>query len=85
MPSVVLGFVGMVVIAPLMQQWWDIPTGLNVLNASMMLAIMAIPTITSISEDAHVLGAARSLIEASLALGATRWETTLPGCLSPAR
>jgi len=85
LPSVVLGFVGMVVLAPLMQQWLDIPTGLNILNASLMLAIMAIPTITSISEDA-LYAVPRELIEASLALGATRWETTtrvlIPGALS---
>ncbi|MEW5913006.1 MAG: phosphate ABC transporter permease subunit PstC [Thermodesulfobacteriota bacterium] len=85
LPSVVLGFVGMVVLAPLMQQWWDIPTGLNILNASLMLALMAIPTIASISEDAlHAVP--RELNEASLALGATRWETLtrvqLPGALS---
>jgi phosphate transport system permease protein len=85
LPSVVLGFVGMVVIAPLMQQWWDIPTGLNVLNASIMLAIMAIPTITSIAEDAlHAVP--KDLVEASLALGATRLETltrvVVPGAMS---
>ncbi|MBI4799335.1 MAG: phosphate ABC transporter permease subunit PstC [Desulfarculus sp.] len=85
LPSVVLGFVGMVVLAPLMQEWLDIPSGLNILNASLMLAIMAIPTITSISEDAlHAVP--RELKEASLALGATRWETLtrvlLPGALS---
>ncbi|MFH2126514.1 MAG: phosphate ABC transporter permease subunit PstC [Pseudomonadota bacterium] len=85
LPSVVLGFVGMVVIAPLMQQWWDIPTGLNILNASMMLAIMAIPTIASISEDAlHAVP--KDLVEASLALGATRLETLtrviIPGAIS---
>ncbi|MCB2225510.1 MAG: phosphate ABC transporter permease subunit PstC [Desulfarculaceae bacterium] len=85
LPSVVLGFVGMVVIAPLMQEWWDIPTGLNVFNASMMLAIMAIPTIASISEDA-LHSVPRDLQEASLALGATRLETLsrvlVPGALS---
>lgn len=85
LPSVVLGFVGMVVIAPLMQQWWDIPTGLNILNASMMLAIMAIPTIASISEDA-LHSVPRDLMEASLALGATRFETltrvVIPGAMS---
>lgn len=85
LPSVVLGFVGMVVIAPLMQEWLDIPTGLNIINASMMLAIMAIPTIASISEDA-LYAVPRELTEASLALGATRWETAsrvmLPGALS---
>ena len=85
LPSVVLGFVGMVIIAPMMQHWLDIPTGLNIINASLMLAIMAIPTITSISEDA-MYSVPRELIEASLALGATRWETTtrvlVPGSLS---
>lgn len=85
LPSVVLGFVGMVVIAPLMQQWWDIPTGLNVLNASMMLAIMAIPTIASISEDA-LHSVPKDLVEASLALGTTRFETLtriiIPGAIS---
>ncbi len=84
LPSVVLGFVGMVVIAPLMQRLLDIPTGLNLLNASLMLALMAIPTITSISEDAlHSVPA--DLKEASLALGATRWETLtrvlIPGAI----
>jgi phosphate transport system permease protein len=85
LPSVVLGFVGMVVIAPLMQEWLDVPTGLNIINASLMLALMAIPTIASISEDA-IYAVPRDLPEASLALGATRWETlvkvTIPGALS---
>ncbi|MDY6851943.1 MAG: phosphate ABC transporter permease subunit PstC [Thermodesulfobacteriota bacterium] len=85
LPSVVLGFVGMVLIAPLMQEWFDIPTGLNILNASMMLALMAIPTICSISEDA-LHSVPREWLEASFALGATRWETVylvlLPGALS---
>jgi len=85
LPSVVLGFLGMVVIAPLMQELLDIPTGLNILNASLMLALMAIPTIASISEDA-MYAVPRELLEASYALGATRWETIsrvlLPGALS---
>ncbi len=73
-PSVVIGFFGMTVMAPLMQEILDIPTGLNVLNASLMLALMAIPTISSISEDAlHAVR--RELREASYALGANRWET----------
>jgi phosphate transport system permease protein len=85
LPSVVLGFVGMVVVAPMLQEWLDIPSGLNIFNASLMLALMAIPTITSISEDA-LHSVPRELKEASLALGATRWETltkvTIPGALS---
>jgi phosphate transport system permease protein len=51
-PSVVLGFFGMVVVAPFLQETFDLPTGLNIFNASVILAIMAIPTISSISEDA---------------------------------
>ena len=52
MPSVVIGFFGMVVVAPFIQQVFDIPVGLNMFNASLMLAFMAVPTICSISEDA---------------------------------
>jgi phosphate transport system permease protein len=74
LPSVILGLFGMVVIAPFMQNLLDLPTGLNILSASIILAIMAIPTITSISEDAlHAVP--RDMLEASYALGATRWET----------
>lgn len=73
-PSVVLGFFGMVVIAPWMQEKFDIPTGLNIVNASIMLALMAVPTITSISEDA-LYSVPREFKEASYALGATRFET----------
>ena len=74
LPSVVIGFVGMVVLAPWMQETFGIASGLNLLNASIMLAFMCVPTIASISEDAlrNVPGGMR---EASLALGATRWET----------
>ncbi|MBF0551288.1 MAG: phosphate ABC transporter permease subunit PstC [Deltaproteobacteria bacterium] len=85
LPSVVLGFLGMVVIAPAMQQILDVPTGLNIVSASIVLAIMAIPTITSISEDA-LYAVPRDNLEASYALGATRWETMsrilVPGALS---
>lgn len=75
-PSVVIGFIGMVVIAPVMQNVFNIPTGLNMLNASLMLALMAVPTITSITEDA-INAVPQELKDASLALGATKWETIL--------
>ncbi len=75
-PSVVLGFFGMVVLAPWMQDTFDVPTGLNIVNASMMLALMAIPTISSISEDA-LYAVPREFREASYALGATKSETIL--------
>ena len=74
LPSVVIGFFGMVIVAPFLQGLLDIPTGLNLFNASVMLAFMSIPTITSISEDA-IFSVPIELKEASLALGATHWET----------
>ena len=74
LPSVVIGFIGMVIVAPWLQNTFDIPTGLNLMNAGRMLAFMCIPTIASISEDA-LKNVPNALREASLALGATRWET----------
>ncbi|HUH64840.1 MAG TPA: phosphate ABC transporter permease subunit PstC [Syntrophales bacterium] len=73
-PSVVLGFFGMVVVAPFMQDTFDLPTGLNIMNASVILAIMAVPTISSISEDA-LYAVPQEFKEASYALGATKFET----------
>jgi phosphate transport system permease protein len=84
-PSVIIGFFGMVVVAPVLQQYLDIDTGLNLFNASLMLGFMAIPTIASISEDA-ISSVPMSLKEASYALGADRWQTifhiTIPASLS---
>ncbi len=74
LPSVVIGFFGMVVVAPFLQNYLGISVGLNLFNASLMLAFMSVPTICSISEDA-IFSVPRELKEASLALGATRWET----------
>jgi phosphate transport system permease protein len=74
LPSVVIGFFGMVVVAPFLQDVFDIPVGLNLFNASLMLAFMSIPTICSISEDA-IFSVPVELKEASMALGATHWET----------
>lgn len=85
LPSVVLGFFGMVIVAPWMQETFDLPTGLNIVNASVMLAVMAIPTIASISEDA-LYAIPREFKEASYALGATKYETitriVVPAALS---
>jgi phosphate transport system permease protein len=74
LPSVVIGFFGMVIVAPFLQEAFNLATGLNLFNASLMLAFMSIPTITSISEDA-IFAVPRELKEASFALGATHWET----------
>lgn len=80
-PSVALGFVGMVLINPFMQQIMDVPTGLNLLNAGLLLALMATPTMASLGEDA-LSAVPAEMRQASYALGATRWETiwrvTLP-------
>jgi ABC-type phosphate transport system permease subunit len=83
LPSVVIGFFGMVVLAPFLQEILDIPTGLNLFNASLMLAFMSIPTICSISEDA-IFSVPIELKEASLALGAYARPSYLvcPGLLA---
>jgi len=74
LPSVVIGFFGMVIVAPFLQEILGVATGLNLFNAALMLAFMSIPTICSISEDA-IFSVPVELKEASLALGATHWET----------
>ena len=76
LPSVVIGFIGMIILTPWLQDMFGIATGLNLFNASIMLAFMCVPTIASISEDA-LRNVPSGLREASLALGATRWETLL--------
>ncbi len=85
LPSVVLGFFGMVILAPWMQETFDLPTGLNIVSASLILAVMAIPTISSIAEDA-LYAVPMEFKEASYALGATKYETiikvVIPAALS---
>ncbi len=76
LPSVVIGFFGMVVVAPFLQAIFDMPTGLNLFNSALMLAFMSIPTICSISEDS-IYSVPDALREGSLALGATQWETII--------
>jgi phosphate transport system permease protein len=73
-PSIVLGFVGFILLAPVVQSIFHLSSGLNGLTAAIMLAFMALPTIVSISEDALV-AVPREYKEASLALGATKWQT----------
>jgi phosphate transport system permease protein len=85
LPSVVIGFFGLAVVAPILLELFDIRFGVNMLNASIMLAFMAVPTITSIAEDA-IHSVPDDVREGSLALGATRFETiwrvVLPSSLS---
>jgi phosphate ABC transporter permease protein PstC len=75
-PSVAYGFFAVMVVKPWMQEHLGIPSGANVLNASIILAVMAVPTIVSVSEDA-LTAVGRPLREASYALGATRAETMI--------
>ncbi len=73
-PSVVLGFVGMVTLVPWVKSVFHVPTGLTALSGAIMLGFMAMPTIISISEDA-LAAVPRHFREGSIALGATRWQT----------
>jgi phosphate transport system permease protein len=73
-PSVVYGFFGLVIIVPLIQKVFDLPVGETGLAGSIVLGIMALPTIITISEDA-MRNTPRAMKEASLALGASKWQT----------
>lgn len=73
-PSVAIGFLGIVLLNPQLAHIFGIQNGLNALNGSILLAIMALPTIITISEDA-INAVPQSHREASLALGANKWET----------
>lgn len=73
-PSVVYGFFGLVVIVPLIQKALNLPVGETACAGSIVLAIMALPTIITVAEDA-MRTTPRAMKEASLALGATQWQT----------
>jgi len=73
-PSVVLGFLGILVFAPYLRILLKLPTGLSAFTGSVLLAAMSLPTIVSIAEDA-LDAVPRSYRNASLALGATEWQT----------
>ncbi|MBL7691134.1 MAG: phosphate ABC transporter permease subunit PstC, partial [Flavipsychrobacter sp.] len=73
-PSVVFGFFGLIVIVPMVQKVCHIDVGETALAGSIVLGIMALPTIISIAEDA-IRNVPNSMREASLALGATQWQT----------
>ena len=80
-PSVVLGFIGILILSPALRDLLNLPTGLTAFTGAVLLGWAAVPTIVSVSEDAlHAVP--RSYREASLALGATHWQTiwgvTLP-------
>ena len=73
-PSVVLGFIGMVTIVPWVKAAFHLPTGLTALSGSIILAFMAMPTIVSIAEDA-LYSVPKTYKEGAFALGATHWQT----------
>lgn len=73
-PSVVLGFFGMVFLAPLVRQVLGVPTGLTAFTGAVLLAYMALPTIISVAEDA-LDAVPKSYRDAGLAMGATKWQT----------
>ena len=73
-PSVVYGFFGLVVLVPIVQKTFALSVGETAFTGSLILAIMALPTIITVAEDA-MRNTPRAMREASLALGATRWQT----------
>ncbi len=73
-PSVVLGFIGIQALSPFLRTFLDLPTGLTALSGSLLLALIAIPSIVSIAEDA-LYAVPNSYRDASYALGATHWQT----------
>jgi phosphate transport system permease protein len=73
-PSVVLGFFGMTIVAPLVRQVLGAPTGLTAFTGALILAYMSLPTIVSVAEDA-LDAVPKSYRDAGLAMGATQWQT----------
>lgn len=88
-PSIVYGYIGLTLLVPFLREVFHVKSGFGVLAAAIVLAVMILPTIISISEDA-ICAVPSMMEEASLALGATRWQTmfhvlvpaALPGILT---
>ena len=83
-PSVVLGFIGMIALSPLVREVFNAPTGLTAFTGSMVLAYMSLPTLISVAEDA-LDAVPKSYRDAALALGATKWQTIWMVTLKAAR
>jgi phosphate transport system permease protein len=82
-PSVMMGFIGLMLLSPLIQSAFNLDTGLCGLTAAIMLSLMSLPVIVSVSEDAlHAVP--KDFKEASYALGATKWETIRHVCIPAA-
>ena len=82
-PSVVMGFIGLLLLSPLVQSMFNLNTGLCGLTAGIMLSLMSLPIIVSVSEDA-LRAVPNEYREASFALGANRWETIRHVCIPAA-
>ena len=82
-PSVVMGFIGLMLLSPLVQSAFNLNTGLCGLTAGIMLSLMSLPIIVSVSEDA-LRAVPDEFRQASYALGATRWETIRHVCIPSA-
>jgi len=84
-PSVVMGFIGLMLLSPLVQSTFNLNTGLSGLTAGIMLSLMSLPIIISVSEDA-LRAVPDDFRQAAYALGSTKWETirhvSIPGALS---
>jgi phosphate transport system permease protein len=85
LPSVLLGFIGILVIAPIAREFLNLPTGLTAFTGALLLGAISIPTIVSVAEDA-LDAVPKTYRDAALAMGATRWQTiwrvTLPAARS---
>ena len=85
LPSVLLGFLGILVVAPLIRTTFNLPTGLTALSGALLLGAISLPTIVSVAEDA-LDAVPKTYRDAALALGATQWQTiwrvTLPAARS---
>ena len=83
-PSVVLGFIGILVLLPFMRQTFNLPTGLTAFTGAFLLALISIPTIVSIAEDA-LYAVPRTYRDAAFALGRRQWQTIWGVVLPAAR
>ena len=82
-PSVVMGFIGLMLLSPLVQSAFNLNTGLSGLTAGIMLAFMSLPIVISVSEDA-MRAVPDEFRQASYALGANKWETIWHVCIPAA-
>jgi phosphate transport system permease protein len=84
LPSVVLGFIGIVTLSPLFRETLNLPTGLSAFTGSLLLGAIAIPTIVSVAEDA-LDAVPKEYRNGAMALGATKWQNTWTIVLPAAR